>query len=85
MTVDNLILAALVSEFTATATAYIKKFDNLGRDHSGAPQRNVVSHVAFVSRSLRVLRQEQACLVCFRPELVSHVMLLAGSEAIIRL
>ena len=59
LTNDNLILIALLSEWTQTTSNYIHAWDNSGRDKSGKAVRNVVSQIAYVSRAVRVLKKDR--------------------------
>ena len=71
MTSDNLVLAALVSEWTATCTSYIRAWDNPSRDKNGMPVKQKASHIAYVARQGRLLKEDICCarivsVACFR-------------------
>ena len=57
LTSKNLILVALLAEFLTTAMKYVRKWDNLGRGKSGESKANWVSQVAYISRSVGLLKE----------------------------
>lgn len=50
----------MLSEFVSTATKYVRKFDNAGRGKSGEAKANFVSQVAYISRSMGLLKEARA-------------------------